>query len=152
MKLIKEFKTFAVRGNVIDLAVGIVIGAAFTGIVQSLVNDILTPVLGLFTGGVDFSNLYINLSGSEYPSLAAAQQAGAATINYGLFLNAVLSFLIVAWAVFVLVKVVNRLAVKAEDPKDKSVPTPKEILLLTEIRDLLAEGRENAVSRQTGVE
>ena len=138
MKLWREFKSFAVRGNVIDLAIGIIIGAAFTSVVRSLVDDIIMPAVGVFTNGVDFSNLYINLSGVAYESLAAAQEAGAATINYGLFINAVLSFLIVAWVVFLMAKGISRMKAKAEDPNDKTVPTPKDIELLTEIRDLLA--------------
>jgi large conductance mechanosensitive channel len=139
--MLKEFQEFAIKGNVVDMGVGIVIGSAFTSIVTSFVNDIITPVLGVFTGGIDFSNLYINLSGQEFTSLRAAQQAGAATINYGLFLNAVVSFLIVAWALFLMVKGVNRLRremeaeVKAEEP----VAAPADIALLTQIRDLLAE-------------
>lgn len=108
----KEFKQFAMRGNVVDMAVGIIIGAAFGKIVSSLVNDVIMPPIGLLLGGVDFSELYINLSGGTYPSLAAAKEAGAATINYGVFLNTVLDFIIVAFAVFLLVRAVNRLAVK----------------------------------------
>lgn len=137
--LLTDFKRFASRGNVIDLAVGIIIGAAFTSVVQSLVDDLIMPAIGMLTGGVDFSSLYLNLSNSEYSNFFEAQEAGAATLNYGLFLNAILNFLIVAWAVFFLVRIVNRLKAKAEDPNDKSVPTPKEILLLAEIRDLLAQ-------------
>ena len=110
--MLKEFRDFAMRGNVIDLAVGIIIGAAFGKIVTSLVNDILMPPLGLILGHVDFTNLFINLSGKSYDSLAAAKAAGAATINYGLFINTVLDFLIVAFAVFLLVRQVNRFAKK----------------------------------------
>lgn len=105
----KEFRTFIMRGNVIDLAVGIIIGAAFTAIVNSLVNDIIMPPIGQILGNVDFSNLFINLSGGSYDSLAAAQEAGAATINYGLFINNVITFLITAFAVFLLVRAVNRI-------------------------------------------
>ena len=104
----KDFREFITRGNVFDLAVGIVIGAAFASVVDSFVKDVLMPPIGLVTGGVDFSNLYLNLSGEQYPSLAAAQEAGAATINYGVFLNNVISFLIVAVAVFLLVRQYNR--------------------------------------------
>ena len=107
--MLKEFKEFAMRGSVVDLAVGVIIGAAFGAIVKSLVDDILMPPIGLLIGGIDFSNLFVNLSGQEYPSLAAAKEAGAATINYGVFLNNVLHFAIVAFAVFLLVKQVNRL-------------------------------------------
>lgn len=105
----QEFKEFIMRGNVVDLAVGVVIGAAFGKIVTSFVEDILMPPIGLLLGGVDFSNLFINLSGQDYPSIAAAKQAGAATLNYGIFLNNVLNFLIIAFAIFLLIKQVNRL-------------------------------------------
>ena len=138
--MLNEFKEFIARGNVVDMAVGIIIGAAFTAIVTSAVSDILTPFIGVFTGGIDFSNLYINLSGGEYESLAAAQEAGAATVNYGLFINAVIRFLIVAFVVFMLVKAVNRMKRKAEEeeaaPAEPEAP-PAEVVLLTEIRDLL---------------
>jgi large conductance mechanosensitive channel len=110
--MIKEFKEFAMRGNVLDLAVGIVIGAAFGQIVTSFVQDILMPPVGRLLGHVDFSNLFVSLSGTHYDTLAAAKAAGAATLNYGLFLNTVISFLIVAFAVFLLVRQVNRLAPK----------------------------------------
>ena len=106
--MISEFRKFIVRGNVIDLAVGIVIGAAFTTVVKSFVDDILMPPIGRLTGGVDFSNLYVNLSPGEYASLAEAREAGAATVNYGLFLNNVIAFVIVAFAVFLLVKSYDR--------------------------------------------
>jgi large conductance mechanosensitive channel len=132
--MFQEFKAFISRGNVIDLAVGIIIGAAFTGIVNSLVNDIIMPPIGLVLGGIDFSNLYLNLSGGSYPSLKAAQDAGAATINYGVFINAIIRFVIVAFAVFILVKQVNRLYRKPAGPPP---PPPAEEVLLTEIRDIL---------------
>jgi len=106
--MLKEFKEFAMRGNVLDMAVGIVIGAAFGKIVTSFVGDILMPPLGLLLGRVDFSNLFITLAGQSYPSLAAAKAAGAPTINYGVFLNTVLDFLIVAFAIFLLIRQVNR--------------------------------------------
>jgi large conductance mechanosensitive channel len=112
--MLKEFKEFALRGNVIDLAVGIIIGAAFTAIVNSLVNDILMPPLGLLVGGVDFSNLFINLSAASYTSLAEAQAAGAPTINYGIFLNNVINLLLVSFAVFLLVRQMNRLYQRPE--------------------------------------
>ncbi|MEZ5543505.1 MAG: large conductance mechanosensitive channel protein MscL [Pseudomonadota bacterium] len=112
--MLEEFKKFAMRGNVVDMAVGIVIGAAFGKIVTSFVNDVLMPPLGKLMGGVDFSNLFINLGSESYPSLAAAQEAGAATLNYGVFINTVLDFLIVAFAIFMLVKAMNK--VKAEEP------------------------------------
>jgi large conductance mechanosensitive channel len=110
--MIKEFKEFAMRGNVLDMAVGIVIGAAFGQIVTSFVQDVLMPPIGRLLGHVDFSNLFLNLSGTHFPTIAAAKAAGAATLNYGLFLNTVINFLIVAFAVFLLVRQVNRLAPK----------------------------------------
>lgn len=118
----KEFKDFAMRGNVLDMAVGIIIGAAFGKIVTSLVTDIIMPPIGLILGRVDFSNLFLNISGTHYDSLDAAKKAGAATINYGLFLNTVLDFVIVAFAVFLLVKQINRL----QRAKPAEAPTTKE--------------------------
>jgi large conductance mechanosensitive channel len=106
--MFKEFKEFAMRGNVVDMGVGIIIGAAFGKIVTSFVTDIIMPPIGLVLGRVDFSSLFINISGTSYPSLAAAKAAGAATINYGIFLNSILDFLIVAFAVFLLIRQVNR--------------------------------------------
>jgi len=113
--MLKEFREFAMRGSMLDMAIGIVLGAAFGTIVSSLVNDILMPPIGLALGGVDFSNLFITLSGGEYLSLVEAQEAGAATINYGLFINAIISFVIVAFALFLLVRQINRM--KREEPK-----------------------------------
>jgi large conductance mechanosensitive channel len=110
--MIKEFKEFAMRGNVLDMAVGIIIGAAFGQIVNSFVQDILMPPIGRLLGHVDFSNLFVNLTETHYPTIAAAKAAGAATLNYGLFLNTVINFLIVAFAVFLLVRQVNRLTPK----------------------------------------
>jgi large conductance mechanosensitive channel len=107
--MLKEFKEFAMRGNVLDLAIGIIIGAAFGKIITSFVNDILMPPVGLILGKVDFSNLFINLSGKSYATLAEAKAAGAATVNYGLFLNTVIDFAIVTFAIFMLVRVVNRM-------------------------------------------
>ena len=107
--MLKEFKEFAMRGNVLDLAIGIIIGAAFGKIITSFVNDILMPPIGLILGEVDFGNLFINLSGKSYATLAEAKAAGAATLNYGLFLNTVIDFAIVAFAIFMLVRVVNRM-------------------------------------------
>ena len=132
----REFRDFAMRGNVIDLAVGIIIGAAFTTIVNSLVNDIIMPPLGLLIGGIDFSNFFLTLKGGSFPTLEAAKGAGAVTMNYGLFINAIIRFVIVAFAIFVLVKQINRLA--REEPKKPPPPEPsREELLLAEIRDLL---------------
>lgn len=116
--MLKEFKEFAMRGNVLDMAVGIVMGAAFGGIVTSFVNDILMPPIGLLLGRVDFSNLFINLKG-HFPSVAAAKAAGAPTLNVGIFMNTVINFLIVALAIFLLVRQVNRLF-----PKPAPVPAP----------------------------
>ncbi len=139
--MFKEFRDFAMRGNVIDLAVGIIIGAAFTGIVNSLVNDILMPPIGFIMGGIDFSNFFITLSGPHLESLKAAKDAGAATINYGVFLNAVINFLIVAFAIFLLVKQINRFK-KQEEAAPPAPPAPTESeKLLAEIRDLLKSGR-----------
>ena len=139
--MFKEFKEFIARGNVMDMAVGIIMGAAFTTIVNSMVKDLLNPFIGLFTGGVDFSAMYLNLSGEEFASLAAAQEAGAATVNYGIFINAVINFLIVAFVVFMLVRTVNKIkkaAEKEEEQKAAAPATPPaDIVLLTEIRDLL---------------
>ena len=120
--MLTEFKKFVARGNVIDLAVGIVIGAAFTSVVNSFVNDILMPPIGLLSGGVDFSDLYLDLSGGGYQSLAQAVEAGAPTLNYGLFINSLISFLIVAFAVFVLVQAYNRMR---EQPEAAPAPTEK---------------------------
>ncbi len=114
--MLEEFKKFAMRGNVVDMAVGIVIGAAFGKIVTSFVNDVLMPPLGKLVGGVDFSNLFINLGSESYASLAAAQEAGVATLNYGVFINTVLDFLIVAFAIFMVIKAMNKLKT-AEPPK-----------------------------------
>ena len=113
--MLKEFKEFAMKGNVMDMAVGIIIGAAFGKIITSFVGDVLMPPIGLLLGNVDFSNLFVNLSGTAYPSIAAAKEAGAATLNYGLFLNTVIDFLIVAFAIFMVVKQMNRLK-RAEAP------------------------------------
>jgi large conductance mechanosensitive channel len=111
----KEFREFVARGNVLDLAVGVIIGAAFGAIITSLVNDIIMPPIGLVTGGVDFTNLFISLNGEEYATLAAAQEAGAATINYGNFIQAIINFLIIAFMIFLIVRWANRV---------KSQPTP----------------------------
>lgn len=130
-----EFRQFIARGNVVDLAVGIIIGAAFTGVVNSLVKDVIMPPIGKVTGGIDFSNLFLVLGEGSYATLADAQKAGAATINYGLFVNTLIGFLIVSFVVFILVKQVNRLYRKeAEAPSAPPAPTKTEILL-EEIRD-----------------
>ena len=121
--MLKEFREFAMRGSLVDLAVGFILGTAFATVVTSLVNDILMPPIGLVLGRVDFADLFINLSGGSYPSLAAAKAAGAATINYGLFLNNVITFLIVAFAVFLIVRQVNRMrAEPAPSPTTRNCP------------------------------
>ena len=134
--MFKEFKEFAMRGNVIDMAVGIVIGAAFGKIVSSFVADILMPPIGLLLGNVDFSELYLNLTGTSYATLAQAKEAGAATINYGVWLNSVLDFVIVAFAVFLVIRQMNRLK-KKEEAAPAPPPAPSAEVLLAEIRDLL---------------
>jgi large conductance mechanosensitive channel len=127
--MLKEFRDFALRGNVMDMAVGIIIGAAFTSIVNSLVNDILMPPLGWLLGGVDFSNFYLTVShgtpSGPYPSLTDAQAAGAVTVNYGLFINAVISFTLVALAMFILIRAINRLQAE-ETAEEPAAPTTKE--------------------------
>src|SRR5579863_8742262 len=133
----REFREFAIRGNVIDLAVGIILGAAFTTIVNSLVNDLIMPPIGLALGGIDFSDFFVTLKGGSFPTLAAAKAASAVTMNYGLFINAVIRFVIVAFAIFILVKQINRL--KHEEPTAPAPPPepPRQEVLLAEIRDLL---------------
>lgn len=135
--MIQEFKEFIQRGSVVDLAVGVVIGGAFGKIVTSFVEDVLMPPIGLMLGGVDFSNLFINLSGKDYPSIAAAKAAGAATMNYGVFFNNIINFLIVAFAIFLVVKAVNHMQKPAVAPPAPPPGPTKDQQLLTEIRDLL---------------
>jgi len=120
MGMLKEFKEFAVRGSVLDLAIGVIIGGAFGKIVSSLVDDVIMPPIGLALGNVDFTNLFVNLSDKSYPSVAAAKAAGAPTINYGIFLNNVITFLIVAFVVFLIVKQVNRMRRGDEAPAEKT--------------------------------
>jgi large conductance mechanosensitive channel len=120
--MFKEFKTFVMRGNVMDLAVGVIIGAAFGKIVNSLVNDVLMPVIGLLLGRVDFANLFVTLGSGTFATVADAKKAGAATLNYGLFLNTVIEFLIVAFAIFLVIKQVNRL----QRPAPAAAPTTKD--------------------------
>src|SRR6201995_1014614 len=138
MSLLAEFKKFAVRGNVVDLAVGVIIGASFTGIVTSLVNDVLMPPIGLALGGVDFSNFFLVLKGDRaVDTLAAAKAAKDVTINYGLFVNAIINFVIVAFVLFILIRQMNKLV--APHPAEAAPPpaTPEDVLLLREIRDSL---------------
>ena len=135
--MLKEFRDFAMRGNVLDMAVGIIIGAAFGKIVTSLVNDIIMPPVGLVMGNVNFTDLFVNLTNQEFATLAAAQEAGAATINYGLFINTVLDFAIVAFCIFVVIKQMNRFN-KAEEEAPPEPPKPtRQEELLQEIRDQL---------------
>jgi len=122
--MLKDFKEFIARGNAFDLAVGVIIGGAFGGIVTSLVNDVIMPPIGALLGGIDFSNFFLNLKGGEYASLAAAKAAGVPTIAYGAFLNTVINFLIVAFVIFMLVRGVNQL--KKQPPAPEAVPTTKE--------------------------
>ncbi len=137
--MLKEFRDFAVRGNVVDMAVGIIIGAAFGKIVESLVKDVVMPPIGLLLGKVDFSNLFAVLKegaqAGPYLSVEAAQKAGAVTFNYGLFINTIISFVIVAFAVFLLIRAINRL--KREEQAKPTAAAPEEIVLLREIRDSL---------------
>ena len=137
--MLKEFREFTLRGNVLDLAIGIIIGAAFTAIVSSLVDDIVMPPVGLATGGVDFSQLFVVLKGDgTYNTVQQAKDAGAVTWNIGFFINAVIKFVIVAFAVFLLVKAINMVVRKKEAaPPPPAVP-PEDVVLLREIRDLLA--------------
>ena len=135
---VDEFRAFMMRGNVIDLAVGIIIGVAFTAVVNSLVKDIFTPIIGLAVGGIDFTNIFVTLKGPSEPTLADAQKAGAVTLNIGVFLNAVIQFLIVSFAIFWLIKVLTRLNVRQEAAP--AVP-PRTEVLLEEIRDILAAKR-----------
>lgn len=133
--MLKEFREFALKGNMVDLAIGIIIGAAFSGLVQSIVNDIIMPIIGRVTGGIDFSNMFIQLAGEPQPTLDAARKAGA-TIAYGNFLTLLINFIIVAWILFMIVKGMNTL--KREQAKaPEPAATPEDVLLLREIRDEL---------------
>src|SRR5882724_4921936 len=137
MALFDEFKKFAVRGNVVDLAVGVIIGASFTGIVTSLVNDVVMPPIGLALGGVDFANFFLVIKGDRaVDTLAAAKAAKDVTINYGLFINAVINFLIVAFVLFLMLRQLNKLTAPPPVPEAAPAP-PEDVLLLREIRDSL---------------
>ena len=138
--MLKEFRAFIMRGNVLDLAVAVIIGAAFGAVVGSLVNDILMPPIGMLLGGVDFSNLFINLSGGSFATLAAAEEAGAAVIRYGVFLNTLINFLIVAFAIFMVLKAANSMQKKQEAAPAAPPALTTEEKLLGEIRDLLKKG------------
>lgn len=139
MGMVKEFKDFAVKGNVVDMAVGIIIGGAFGTIVKSLVSDVIMPPIGLALGGVDFTNLFMVLGDGSYETLDAAKEAGAATINYGVFFNNVISFVIVAFAVFMLVRSINSLKRKEEAKPAPPAKPSAEVELLGEIRDLMKQ-------------
>ena len=135
--MFEEFKKFAMRGNVLDLAVGVIIGASFTGIVTSLVNDVIMPPIGLALGGVDFSNFFFVLKGAPAETLAAAKAAKDVTINYGLFINAIINFLIVAFVLFLMIRQMNKLVAPPPAGTVEPPPPSEEILLLREIRDSL---------------
>ena len=140
MGMISEFKEFAMKGNLVDLATGFILGGAFSTVVSSLVDDVIMPPLGLLLGGVDFSNLFVNLGDGEFATLAAAEEAGAPIIRYGQFINAVISFLIVALVLFFIIKAVNRAKAQFEgEPEPEADPEPSaEEKLLVDIRDLIA--------------
>ncbi len=146
--MLKEFKDFAMKGNFVDMAVGIVIGASFSTIVKSFVDDIIMPVVGMLTGGVDFANMFAIIKnpveGATYATVEAAKEAGAVTINYGLFINALITFIIVAFALFIVIKGMNeakaRMEKEAEAEEEAPAEPSDEVKLLTEIRDSLAKG------------
>ena len=139
MGMISEFKEFAMKGNLVDLATGFILGGAFSTVVSSLVDDVIMPPLGLLLGGVDFSNLFVNLGDGEFATLAAAEEAGAPIIRYGQFINAVISFLIVALVLFFIIKAVNRAKAQFDEPEPEADPEPSaEEKLLVDIRDLIA--------------
>lgn len=137
MGMMQEFKEFAVKGNVMDMAVGVVIGGAFGKIVSSLVSDVIMPPIGMILGGVNFKQLYLNLSSTPYETLEAAEKAGAPLIKYGVFINTVLDFVIIAWVIFMVVKAINKM--KREAPPAPAAPPapPEDVVLLREIRDAL---------------
>ena len=147
MSVFKEFRDFAIKGNMIDLAIGVIIGAAFGAIVSSIVDDIFMPLIGLVIGGIDFSNLFVVLSNPNdvaVPSIAAAKEAGVATLNIGLFINAVVKFTIIAFVLFMVVKVINSMKREAAKEPVQTTPAPtKEEVLLTEIRDAIRAGTKS---------
>lgn len=138
--LFGEFKEFIKRGNVMDMAVGVVIGTAFGAIVTSLVNDIIMPLVSLATGGMDFSNWFVALDGNKYATLEAAQEAGAATLNYGNLISVILNFIIVAFCIFMVVKAMNKFK-KKEEPKEEAPKKSDEVVLLEEIRDIMKKNK-----------
>ena len=135
--MLDEFKSFAMRGNVVDMAVGIIIGGAFGKIISSFVADVIMPPIGMLMGNVDFSQLFINLSDTTYETLALAQEAGAPTINYGAFINTVLDFLIIAFAIFMVIRGMNKMKKKEEEKPAEPAKPSEEVQLLTDIRDTL---------------
>jgi len=137
--MLKEFRNFIMRGNVLDLAIAVIIGAAFGAVITSLVNDIIMPPIGYLLGGVNFADLFIVLGGGDYPSLQAAQDAGAAVIAYGKFLQTLINFLIIAFVIFLIIKSFNKMATSRKKEEAAAAPAepPAEVILLTEIRDLL---------------
>lgn len=139
MSLLKEFREFAIKGNAFDLAVGVIIGAAFGKIVDSLVRDLIMPPIGLLLGGINFNNLFIALDGKDYATIAAAKEAGVATLNYGVFIQSMVDFTIIAFAIFMVIKLMNKLR-RQDEAKAEAAPEPapsEEVLLLREIRDSL---------------
>jgi large conductance mechanosensitive channel len=151
--MFKEFREFAMRGNVVDMAVGIIIGAAFGRIVDSMVKDLIMPPLGLLLGKVDFTNLFIvlkhGITPGPYLTVDAAQKAGAVTVNYGMFVNNIVSFVLVAFAVFLLVRSINRLRRKQAESPEAAPPPAEDVLLLREIRDALTTSKPNGVAGGT---
>ncbi len=139
MSLLKEFREFAIKGNAFDLAVGVIIGAAFGKIVDSLVRDLIMPPIGLLLGGINFNNLFIALDGKDYATIAAAKEAGVATLNYGVFIQSMVDFTIIAFAIFMVIKLMNKLRRQDEAKAEAAAePAPsEEVLLLREIRDSL---------------
>jgi large conductance mechanosensitive channel len=137
MSIVQEFKEFAVKGNMVDLAVAVIIGTAFGKIVDSLVKDVVMPAIGLLLGGVDFNNLFVTLGSVQYATLAEAEKAGAAVLKYGAFLQTVVDFLIIAWVVFIAIKAINRLKRQEPAPEPAPAAPPEDTLLLREIRDAL---------------
>ena len=135
--MLDEFKSFAMRGNVVDMAVGIIIGGAFGKIISSFVSDVLMPPIGLLMGNVDFSQLYVNLTDTSYETLALAKEAGAATINYGAFLNTMLDFIIIAFAIFMAIRAMNKMKKQEEEKPEEPAAPSEEVQLLTDIRDAL---------------
>ena len=152
--MIKEFREFAMKGNVVDMAVGIIIGAAFGKIVDSLVKDLIMPPIGLVMGKVDFTNMFVVLKPGAVPppylTVDAAQKAGAVTFNYGMFINNVVSFVIVAFAVFMLVRTINRMRRKQEESPKEAPPPPEDVMLLREIRDAL-KNKSGSDPKEAGV-